>query len=367
MRLLAAPFFVLFAFSACADRALPQQASPALNQLCAIEFDADGAISSDSTACLDLLATTLRVSTRQQLLLTGTPANTAAVEDYLVGRESIPASAIRVANAAGNDANTVQSALVRPLPVPLAEVRPPMEADELAMPAPPPARPVVGASPGPSLIKPNPYSLGDAAAAWRASLQSGAIEYNVPPVMIAQQGSTVTVIVHGYKDPNPHVLKAGAGVASAAVKVSDMMEVDLIGSPTEFTIVPQATPATQFVPIDGYATWIWSVTPVNEATAQQLTVKVSLIPDASSGLPAQLLAAPPYTVDVKVESLWSVLADRWHKDPMTAIAYLLPGGAGWAALGTLLTTLGVGTWLRNKLGKAQAGAAATNQKPTAAV
>jgi hypothetical protein len=214
---------------------------------------------------------------------------------------------------------------------------------------------------------PDPYSLGEQAADWKASLKNGAIEYNVPPVMIAQQASTVTVIVHGYKDPNPHVLAPGAGTANATLKVSDTMEVDLIGSPSEFTITPQATQPAQFVPIDGYSTWIWSVTPINKATSQQLTIKVSLIPDASSGLPAQPLAETPYTVNVKVESLWSVLSDRWHQDPMKAIEYILPGGAGWAAIGTLLTTLGVGTWLRNKLNKPSAEGSTANQNPTPAV
>jgi hypothetical protein len=70
---------------------------------------------------------------------------------------------------------------------------------------------------------------------------------------------------------------------------------------------------------------------------------------------------------VKVESLWSVLSDRWHQDPMKAIEYILPGGAGWAAIGTLLTTLGVGTWLRNKLNKPSASASAANQNATPAV
>lgn len=52
---------------------------------------------------------------------------------------------------------------------------------------------------------------------------------------------------------------------------------------------------------------------------------------------------------------------------MTAIEYILPGGAGWAAIGTLLTTLGVGTWFRNKLNKPSAKTAAANQNPNPAV
>jgi hypothetical protein len=198
-------------------------------------------------------------------------------------------------------------------------------------------------------------------------LQNGAIEYNVPKVMVVQRASIVTVIVHGYKDPNPHLLASSADTVNATPKVSDMMEVDLIGSATDFTITPQATKTVQFVPIDGYATWIWSVTPKEKGTAKLLDIKVSLVPEATSGLPTQVLDEPPYTVDVTVESVWSVLADKWHEDPMKALEYLMPGGAGWAAIGTLLTTLGVGTWVRNKLNKPAAGEGASNQSSTHAV
>jgi hypothetical protein len=364
MRYLVAPILCLFASAA---QAIPQQPATPLNDLCSIQFDADNTISPDSSACLDLLATTLKVSTRLQLLLTGSAAHNAAVRSYLTSNEAIPASAIRTATNSA-DPDYVRTSLVKPLPK--AIPAPIVEAMDMA--APPPlgaAGPAIRAhAPSKSQSVSDPYSLGEQAGAWKASLQNGAIEYNVPKVMIAQQASTVTVIVHGYKDPNPHVLANVSGTVNSTLKVSDTMEVDLVGSPTEFTITPQATQATQFVPIDGYSTWIWSVTPINKASAQQLTIKVSLIPDATSGLPAQPLAETPYVVNVNVESLWSVLSDRWHQDPMKAIEYILPGGAGWAALGTLLTTLGVGTWLRNKLNKPSTTVEHTaNQNPTPAV
>jgi hypothetical protein len=378
MRSFAAPILVLFTCAA----AVPQQktAAPALDHLCSVQFDPDGSISPESSGCLKLLASTIKVSAGTQLLLTGSAPHVAAIKNYLITRESVPASDLRM-EITDSDPGTVQTALVKPFPL---AAPPPVMAMEMAMappalPAKPPAPPAVGAeapatpptipmgTSSAPVLAPNPYSLGNQAAAWKAALQNGAIEYNVPPVMIAQQASTVTVIVHGYKDPNPHVLTQVTGTHNATLKVSDTMEVDLIGSPTEFTITPQATQPAQFVPIDGYSTWIWSVTPINKASSQQLTIKVSLIPDPASGLPMQALAATPYTVNVKVESLWSVLSDRWHQDPMSAIKYILPGGAGWAALGTILTTLGVGTWLRNKLNKSSASASTTNQNPTPAV
>jgi hypothetical protein len=379
---------VLFACAA----AIPQQkpAAPALDHLCSIQFDPDGDISPESAGCLKFLASTIKVSAGAQLLLTGSAPHIAAIKSYLIAHESVPTSDLRMSISA-SDSDTVQTALVKPLPPPAPPVMA-MERATVAFPAvgaEPPAPPPVGAerpatrnfgaeAPAPHAISPmaaksaptlasNPYSLGEEAAAWKASLKNGAVEYNVPPVMIAHQASTVTVIVHGYKDPNPHVLTQAAGTYNATLKVSDTMQVDLIGSPTEFTITPQATQPAQFVPLDGYATWIWSVTPINKASSQQLTIKVSLIPDASSGLPAQPLAEKPYIVDVNVESLWSVLSDRWHQDPMKAIEYILPGGAGWAAIGTILTTLGVGTWLRNKLNKQASSASAANQNATPAV
>ncbi len=366
-------FFVatIVCLLACAA-AIPQQ-EPALNHLCTVAFDAKGQIAPESDGCLQLLASTIKASAGMELLLTGSAARVTAVRNYLIEHEAVAAPSVGTAISAANPEG-VQTSLVK---IPIAAAAPVMAMERVIVA--PPAPPVVAAAaPAPSPISPmaaapapavasNPYSLGDQAAAWKASLQNGAIEYNVPPVMIAHQASTITVIVHGYKDPNPHVLKPGAGTASSTLKVSDTMEVDLIGSPTEFTIAPQATQSQQFVPIDGYSTWIWSVTPINKASAQQLTIKVSLIPDPASGLPSQPLAETPYTVNVNVESLWSVLSDRWHQDPMKAIEYILPGGAGWAALGTLLTTLGVGTWLRNRLNKSSSGASAANQKPNPAV
>jgi hypothetical protein len=358
-------FRTLCLLALCLLPAIPQQPLAPLNSLCSIQFDADNTISPDSLACLDLLVTTLKVSTQMQLLLTGSAAHNAAVEDYLTVHGQVPASSIRT-SITSTEPDTVRTALVKPLPLAVGVLVPMMA--EMASPYPlKPPQPKTGGGGNARKSLANPYALGEQAADWKASLRNGAIEYNVPPVMIAQQASTVTVVVHGYKDPNPHVLTQSTGTQNATLKVSDTMEVDLIGSPTEFTITPQATQPAQFVPIDGYATWIWSVTPINKASSQQLTIKVSLIPDAASGLPAQPLAETPYTVNVKVESLWSVLSDRWHQDPMKAIEYVLPGGAGWAAIGTLLTTLGVGTWIRNKLNKPSAAASTANQNPTPAV
>jgi hypothetical protein len=368
MRPFATPILLLLLSAA----AVPQQkmAAPALNHLCSIQFDPDGGISPESAGCLKFLASTIKVSAGMQLLLTGSAPHIAAIKNTLIAHESVPTSEIRM-NITAADSETVQTSLVKPLPITAAA--PVMAMDMAAAPPPVLAKLAAPLATGPAGAPAaphgshDPYSLGDQAAAWKASLKNGAIEYNVPPVMIAQQASTVTVVVHGYKDPNPHVLTPGAGTANATLKVSDTMEVDLIGSPTEFTITPQATQPQQFVPIDGYSTWIWSVTPINKASSQQLTIKVSLIPDASSGLPAQPLAETPYVVNVNVESLWSVLSDRWHQDPMKAIEYVMPGGAGWAAIGTILTTLGVGTWLRNKLNKSSASTATANQNATPAV
>lgn len=251
MRCLLNPALWLLALSASHE--IPQQPSAPLNELCSIHFDADDTISSDSFACLNLLATTLKVSPQMQLLLTGSAAHNTAIANYLISQASVSASSIRTSITSA-EPDSVRTSLVKPLP--LAMPIPVAEAYLMAAPkAVAAARSTITTL---SRTQPaqKPYTLGEQAAAWKDSLKSGAIEYNVPPVMIAQRASTVYVIVHGANDRSSTVLASIPGSSGATIKVSDTMQIDLIGSPTEFTITPQATPAAQPIPTEGYATWM---------------------------------------------------------------------------------------------------------------
>ncbi|MGA7316294.1 MAG: hypothetical protein WBX22_20250, partial [Silvibacterium sp.] len=82
--------------------------------------------------------------------------------------------------------------------------------------------------------------------------------------------STVTVNIHGYQDNQPKALAGATG--SGTLRVSSRMKVELFApiNRGEFTIAQQGGDAIQFIPNDGYATWMWSVTPANAAQDQQL-------------------------------------------------------------------------------------------------
>lgn len=105
------------------------------------------------------------------------------------------------------------------------------------------------------------YQQGTAVEQWKKGLKTGKIEYQVPTRMLMQQASTVTVVIHGYEDVGTTSLPGATGTGS--LKQSERMKVELLAPdhPDDFTIVAQGGDAVRFVPIDGAATWMWSVTP----------------------------------------------------------------------------------------------------------
>ena len=203
----------------------------------------------------------------------------------------------------------------------------------------------------------NEYQLGDEVEAWKNNLKSGAIEYYVPPAMTAQQKWPVTVVVHGYQDTKTQTLPNPTGTGT--LKVSSQMKVELLApfNPGEFTIASQGNPAIQFIPNDGYATWMWNVIPADKAQNQQLQIRVSLIYPGKDGNIEQILEEKTYAVNVNVQKLTVTIEQSFWKDPLGWFKAILPGGAGWAAIAALVTSLGgLITWWR-KRGKKEPAAA----------
>jgi hypothetical protein len=200
----------------------------------------------------------------------------------------------------------------------------------------------------------NEYALGDQVEAWKSQLKNGAVEYYVPPAMVAQVPSAVTVDVHGYQDAQTHSLPEATGADT--VKVSSRMKVELLapGNPGEFAITPQSGDAIQFIPNDGHATWIWNVTPANAAKNQQLQIRVSLVYQRDGNDLDQILEEKNYTVNVDVQALAVTLRQSFWKDPIAWFKYMLPGGAGWGALAALAGSLGGLTWWKRKKKKTPA-------------
>jgi hypothetical protein len=195
------------------------------------------------------------------------------------------------------------------------------------------------------------YQLGDQVEAWKNNLKSGAIEYYVPPAMIAQQISPVTVNIHGYQDAKTQTLPNPTG--TGALKVSSQMKVELLAplNPGEFTIAQQGNSAIQFIPNDGFATWMWNVTPTTKAQNQQLQIRVSLVYPGPSGNIEQILEEKTYAVNVNVQNLTVTIEQSFWKDPIAWFKYMLPGGAGWGALAALVTSLGGATWWKKRRDK----------------
>ena len=205
----------------------------------------------------------------------------------------------------------------------------------------------------------NNYALGNAVEAWKNSLLNGAIEYRVPTTMIAQQTSTVTVVIHGFRDTQTKNLPDATGTGT--LKVSSQMKVELLAplNPGEFTFAPQDTQPIQFIPNDGFATWIWNVTPADKADNQQLQIRVSLVYQGPSGNAEQIIQEKVFPISVNVQKLSLTVEQSFWKNPIAWFQYMLPGGAGWGALAALATFIaGLGWWKTKRKKK-------TNRKPPA--
>ncbi len=189
------------------------------------------------------------------------------------------------------------------------------------------------------------YSLGNQVEAWKQTLKNGALEPFVPSTMVAGTPSTVEVKIHGYQDTQSQTPGAQG---SNLLKVSQYMKVELlpVGSPGEFTITPQGNDAIQFVPNDGAATWLWSVTPTDAATRQQLQISVFL---EYQGNVEQDVFDKSYLVNVNVQPLTTTIKNDYTQNPTAWFKYVLPGGAGFGAI------VSVVVWLRSRRKKKKRG------------
>jgi hypothetical protein len=178
------------------------------------------------------------------------------------------------------------------------------------------------------------YSLGDELESWKKGLKSGAVEYRVPKKMTAQTTSTITVVIHGYQDTQNATMTDRTG--SGTLKVSSRMKAELVAplNPGEFSIALQGTDAIQFIPNDGFATWMWTVTPNYEAKNQQLQVRISLVYQGKDGTLEQTLEENTYPVEVDVQNLGVTILHAFWKDPLGWFS------TGWGKLAALVTSLG---------------------------
>jgi hypothetical protein len=186
------------------------------------------------------------------------------------------------------------------------------------------------------------YQQGTAVEQWKTGLKTGKIEYQVPTRMLMQQASTVTVVIHGYKDVGTTSLPGATGTGS--LKQSERMKVELLAPdhPDAFTIALQGGEVVQFVPIDGATTWMWSVTPNSPGEKQRLLVRASVIYPGGDDKTQEQLPDYSAVVEVDVPSTWSLIVENYHKDPLKWFSYVIPGGAGFTFL------VGIVVWWSKK-------------------
>jgi hypothetical protein len=192
------------------------------------------------------------------------------------------------------------------------------------------------------------YALGDELANWKKALKTGAVEYRVPRQMTAAIPSTVTINLHGYQDTETKSLPDASGTGT--LKVSSYMKAELFAplDPGEFTISQKSGDSIQFVPNDGYATWMWTVTPANAAPSEVLQIRISLVHKNGTSQIDDILEEKTYNVTVNVQKLGVTLRQSFWKDPIAWFKYMLPGGAGWGALAALFAWVGGLAWWKNK-------------------
>jgi hypothetical protein len=196
--------------------------------------------------------------------------------------------------------------------------------------------------------------LGESEAQWFNQLKTGAILYDVPPQMTLGQPSAVSVTITGYQAPAPQAASPGAEVAP--LKVSNFMRVILSqdDNPDEFTVAHGQNPDEQFVPINGSATWSWTVTPKHIGKNLKLKLQAFVIySDPGKGI-QQSFPAASKQVTVVTEGLHGIAdnaRDSFWSDPSVWIKYMLPGGAGFAALAAV-----IGWWVKRKKPDAAKGA-----------
>jgi hypothetical protein len=225
---------------------------------------------------------------------------------------------------------------------------PPVPSQGVPPPAVPPAQPPVQLpAEHPAEAKDvKPEDIGAAEAQWFDQLKTGAIRYTVPTQMTIGDPSSVSVTIFGYQAAVP--ASADPNQQPAPLKVSNFMRVTLSqdDNPDEFTVVHGDNADEQFVPVNSSATWKWTVTPKHLGKNLKLQLQAFVLySDPKQGI-QQSFPAASREVTVVAEGVKGIVhdaRDSFWSDPSIWIKYMLPGGAGFAALAAI-----VAWWIKRK-------------------
>ncbi len=162
--------------------------------------------------------------------------------------------------------------------------------------------------------------------------KTGGIQYYIPPNMTVGTQASVDVEIYG-ANASAELKKQFQATGSGTLKVITPMLVELSqpDNPGAFKIVPDSTKSgDQFLPDDGKADWVWSVTPL-QAGPKKLRIDAYMVLNAKlpDGQP-MMREVQSYTVQVPVkvrprlQTVGDFFATNWDK----LLGYILPSGAG---------------------------------------
>ncbi len=161
--------------------------------------------------------------------------------------------------------------------------------------------------------------------------------------MVVAEVKTVTVRIYG-----PAASQAQkqdfSSTGSGSLKVVSPMLVTLSepDNPDAFKIVQDDKESgLQFLPSDSFAEWMWTVTPLKSGSdPERLKVSAFMVfqQKLPNGMPAQAeIGSYTATVNVKVQPRMKIVGEWLSENWKDLLKYLIPGGAGTAFIGWLLT------------------------------
>jgi hypothetical protein len=175
---------------------------------------------------------------------------------------------------------------------------------------------------------------------WYESLPEGSVKYVVPTKMVLNESYSATATLH------PPGSTEAAGPEDHPLKVSTYMRIalDQTDNPGTFTIQAEEPPC-KFVSIDADTTWTFLVTPVLPGQNKRLGFSAYAVygGDDNSCAPGNLkrvnVLSDTETVTVAAitgRRAWQQIVVSFFSDPAKWFKFILPGGAGFAMIGSLI-------------------------------
>ena len=215
---------------------------------------------------------------------------------------------------------------------------------------------VAAPHPAPAAPPPITGSLDAVEEAWFAGLQTGLLEWIVPPKMVLSKSDPVTVRLHGYKDAGNAADTLPGGNGQAPLKVSTQMKVELVSAGgDDLTVTPESEQGVRYVPATGFTDWSWMLTPVHSAKQEKLRLTVEAVFNAEHSR-SFVTYSRPFVIEVATAGS---VKDYTEKNFGSLAKYWGPGGAGFLAIG------GAVAWWRKRRATKAVAAVGTHTSDSA--